>query len=225
MRPTDTEVLGKYLPAEAVAPVEHLLRQHGVHLVISRDRLSKLGDFKPGNAQRRHHISINGNLNQYEFLLVFLHELAHLYIYNRHGNSVNPHGREWKKQYGIFIREAVEAGLFHPTLKELLMGYSHKVKASGIADGAVSRALAAFGKQTPGNGWHFLEELPKSVVFQTRNGRMYLKEDKVRTRYRCLCLDNKRRYLVNPLARVRLASVDNHPGNDIHLSATNTIDG
>ncbi len=208
MRPTETEVLGRYLPSEAVAPVRHLLKKNHVHLVISRDRLSKLGDFKPGNALRRHHVSVNGNLNQYEFLLVFLHELSHLYIYNRHGHRVKPHGREWKAQFGSFVREAVEAGLFHPSLKGLLMAYSHKVKASGIADAALSRALAQFGSHTHGNGWLFLEELPQSVMFQTRNGRIFVKEEKVRTRYRCLCLDNKRRYLVNPLARVRLADKD-----------------
>jgi SprT protein len=203
MRPTENEVLGSYLPAEAVAPVGDLLTKNSVRLVITRSRLSKLGDFRPGNAKRPHSISINGSLNKYEFLLVFLHELSHLYVFKRYGIRIKPHGKEWKSQYGSILREAVEAGLFHSSLEEELTAYSHRVKASGLADVALSRALSRFDEEDALPGWHFLEELPRDVKFQTKNGRTFVKEDKIRTRYRCLCLDNKRRYLVNPLVRVR----------------------
>lgn len=203
MRPTEKELLGSCLPAEAVEPVLELLKEHRIHLVITRNRISKLGDFKPGNAKRPHTITVNGSLNKYSFLLVFLHELSHLIVFKRCSNHVKPHGKEWKQQFGAIVREAVEAGLFHPSLEEELTDYSHRVKASGVADVALSRALARFDGDNAVSGWHFLDELPHDVVFQTMNGRTFMKEEKVRTRYRCLCLDNKRRYLINQLARVK----------------------
>ncbi len=203
MRPTEKELLGSYLPAEAVAPVMKLVKEHGVRLVITGNRLSKLGDFRPGNATRPHSISVNGSLNKYSFLLVFLHELSHLIVFKKYGNRVKPHGNEWKQQFGSVVREAVGAGMFHPSLEEELTAYSHRVKASGVADVALSRALARFDSDHAVEGWHFLDELPLDVVFQTMNGRTFVKEEKVRTRYRCLCLDNKRRYLINQLARVK----------------------
>ncbi len=203
MRPTEKELLGSYLPAEAVAPVMKLLKEHGVRLVITGNRVSKLGDFRPGNATRPPNISVNGSLNKYSFLLVFLHELSHLIVFKKYGNQVKPHGKEWKQQFGSVVREAVRASMFHPSLEEELTAYSYRVKASGVADVALSRALARFDGDKAVEGWHFLDELPLDVVFQTMNGRTFVKEEKVRTRYRCLCLDNKRRYLINQLARVK----------------------
>lgn len=203
MRPTEKELLGSYLPAEAVAPVMKLLKEHGVRLVITGNRVSKLGDFRPGTSKRPHSISVNGSLNKYSFLLVFLHELSHLIVFKKYGNRVKPHGKEWKQQFGFVVREAVTASLFHPSLEVELTAYSHRVKASGVADVALSRALARFDGDNAIEGWHFLDELPLDVVFQTMNGRTFVKEEKMRTRYRCLCLDNKRRYLINQLARVK----------------------
>lgn len=229
MRPTDKELLGSHLPAEAVAPVIKLLKENGIHLVITRNRISKLGDFKPGNAKHPHCITVNGSLNKYSFLLVFLHELSHLFVYTRCGNRVKPHGKEWKQQFGSILREALEAGLFHPSLEEELTAYSHRVKASGVADVALSRALARFDGENAVRGWRFLDELPRDVVFQTMNGRTFVKEEKVRTRYRCLCLDNKRRYLINPLVRVKQIQVaDEHKTagkNQSTNDQTNTSNG
>lgn len=203
MRPTEKELLGRYLPAEAVEPVLELLREHRIHLVITRNRISKLGDFKPGNAKRSHTITINAGLNKYSFLLVFLHELSHFFVYEQCGHRVRPHGNEWKLQFGAIVREAVEDGMFHPSLENELMAYSYRVKASGVADAALSKALAKFDADDAFSNWPFLDELPRDVMFQTRNGRTFLKEEKVRTRYRCLCVQSKRRYLISELARVK----------------------
>ena len=203
MRPTEKELLGSYLPAEAVEPVLELLKEHRIHLIITRNRISKLGDFKPGNAKRSHTITVNGSLNKYSFLLVFLHELSHFFVYEQCGHRVRPHGKEWKQQFGAIVRKAVQDGMFHPSLENELTAYSYRVKATGMADIALSMALAKFDGDNAFIGWPFLDELPRDVVFQTMNGRTFVKEEKVRTRYRCLCVDSKRRYLISHLARVK----------------------
>ncbi len=203
MRPSVHEVLSRYLPVAAVEPVQQLLNKHRIHLTISRDRVSKLGDYRTARNSKPHRISVNGKLNQYAFLLVFLHELAHFIIYTNGGQQLPPHNEHWKKQYGMLIREAVEAAMFHPSLNDLLIDYSYRVRASGTADAALTLALRQFDNSIAVSGWSMLDELPGKAVFKTRNGRTFIKGEKARTRYRCLCVASRRHYLVHQMAEVK----------------------
>lgn len=204
MRRPVNEALAAYVPVDAVETVSQLLREHGVLLKISRDRLTKLGDFKPSANGSPHRISINGNLNIYEFLLVFFHELAHLMVYVAHGRRATPHGKEWKKVYGSLIRRGVEAGYFHSSVCSLLTDYSYRVKACGVAATDVVRALQAFDRQQEDSGWQLLDEIAENEVFITRGGRVFRKREKLRTRYRCLSVDDHRVYLLHGAAKVKL---------------------
>ncbi len=203
MQIPDRDVLTKFFPDTAVESVQRILEKHGILLVITRDRLSKLGDFKPGNARRPHRISVNGSLNKYACLLVFLHELAHLGIYKDFGRTVLPHGKEWKHNFGKLIRKCIAVGMFPEELAETLYTYSFKVKASGMADATLTKKLRVYDSGTMPEGWRHLDELPEKILFQIKNGRAFAKGDKLRTRYRCQCLHTKRQYLVHSLALVK----------------------
>lgn len=207
MRQTHTALLEKHLPVEAVEPFSSLLKEYQVSVRISRERHSKLGDFRPGNGIVPHLMSVNGNLNPYEFLLVALHELAHADVYRNYGRRVAPHGNEWKIRYGALIREAVDRAMFHPSLHSLLNEYSYRVKAGGIADSALVRALKIFGESQDHQAWLFLEDVPDAGIFRTRKGRRFVRGEKVRTRVRCLCLQTKRQYLVHSMTKVRMEEV------------------
>ncbi len=197
------EALSYHLPADAVDHVAKLLTSHQVNLHISRHRVTKLGDFKPAANGYPHRLSVNGNLNRYEFLLVFLHEFAHMKVYEQLGRKCRPHGAEWKAVYGDLIRSFIRKGCFDPLLTEPLTEYSYRVKASGVADITVAAALRQFDDR-PGSAtkWMFLAEVPDQAAFTMRNGRRFVKTKKIRTRYRCRCLDTKRYYLVHGEARV-----------------------
>lgn len=199
---TPEEILAAYIPMDAVEHVSGLIRHHGIQLIITGRRASRLGDFRPARGKNPHRIKVNGTLNVYEFLLVFLHELAHLVVYEQYGRSVLPHGREWKQAYGALVRQAVKQKLFHPSISNLLLDYSHKVKASGVAGLEVAKVLRNFDKQESATDWHFLDEIDENGVFQTESGRLFRKEEKIKTRYRCLCLTTRRRYLVHQSAKV-----------------------
>lgn len=69
-----------YFPAEAVSSMEQLLAQYRIRIYAKKRRHAKLGDFKPGTRVKPHQITVNSDLNPYAFLLVFLHELAHLQV-------------------------------------------------------------------------------------------------------------------------------------------------
>ena len=82
-------ILGNHLPPEAVAPIYDYLNRHRVHFHITRQRSSKLGDYRwPQKDHDYHEISINGDLNAYLFLWVFLHEAAHLETHLKHGGTL-----------------------------------------------------------------------------------------------------------------------------------------
>ncbi len=199
------EVLARYFPVQAVSHIENAVSGFRIRLKITRGRASKLGDFKPSMNGGLHQISVNADLNIYAFLLVFAHELAHLMVFERSGNSVRPHGKEWKKQFGELIRTYIEQGFFHPVLHESLIRYSCHVRASGIASEPVVRDLAVFDHGGGSDGPLLLEDIPEEALFLTRTGRLFKKEGRLRKRYRCLCLDNQRTYLFHPMAKVNRA--------------------
>ena len=87
--------LKSYIPEESFEDVLFYIQHYKVHLTITRQRQSILGDYRHAHEGKAHRISINGNLNQYSFLITLLHELAHLFTYERFGHRVFAHGIEW----------------------------------------------------------------------------------------------------------------------------------
>jgi SprT protein len=110
-----------------------------------------------------------------------------------------PHGNEWKEAYkklmGPFLRETI----FPTPILTVLSDYFENPRASSTADHHLARMLKTFDEP---NGKVVLEKLPVDAVFLLPNGRRFQKKEKVRTRFKCICLKSKRLYLFNPLAEV-----------------------
>jgi hypothetical protein len=49
----------------------------------------------------------------------------------------------------------------------------------------------------------FLEELREHTIFRF-NQKLFVRGPRVRTRYKCRCLNDRRLYLIDPTAEVRL---------------------
>jgi SprT protein len=64
--------LQDYLPPGSFEGVLHYLQHYKVHLTITRQRQSILGDYRHAYANQTHRISVNGNLNKYAFLITLL---------------------------------------------------------------------------------------------------------------------------------------------------------
>ena len=126
-------ILSNHLPAgnvEAVDMVYDYLDRHRVHFHITRERSSKLGDYRwrmVDNVTSHHEISINGDLNPYLFLWVFLHEAAHLETRLKH-SRVQPHGHEWQSEYATLIRSHVH--LFPTEVQPLLLRLTRRIPLS-----------------------------------------------------------------------------------------------
>ena len=104
--------LATFLPEGSFENVVHYLHQHKVHLTVTRERKSVLGDYRNAVHGKNHRITVNGNLNKYAFLITLLHELAHLLTHEQYGHRVAAHGKEWKKLYAQLLADFIEKKIF-----------------------------------------------------------------------------------------------------------------
>jgi hypothetical protein len=193
------QVLGKYLPAEYVSYVVDLLLEHPVQFRVAKPRKTKLGDFR---AERTGlpKITVNGDLNQYSFLVTTIHEFAHLVTFNEYGPRVKPHGTEWQNTYSKMLYPVVQAGHLPEDVANAIERSLLNVKASSCTDQNLHRVLMKYDR--PKDGFVVLETLANGEEFEL-NGKPYQKGNLRRTRYVCENTDNHRKYLISALAQVK----------------------
>lgn len=193
-----SEVLQKYIPDESVDYVLNLLYSANVQLKITRNRNSKLGDYRPPFKVKYHQISVNHNLNPYHFLLTLIHEFAHLKTWETYGNKVKPHGKEWKESFKELMQPLLTESVYPKELLKVLKKYM----LNPTATTSNVNLLQFLRKYDEKNDHMILADLPDNAVFRIHNGFVFQKLEKMRKRYKCRRLDNKKIYLVNPLVEV-----------------------
>ena len=95
--------LSAFIPDGCFPEVLKYLQQYKVHLTITRERKSILGNYRSRVSDKNHRITVNGNLNKYSFLITLLHELAHLLVHEKYGHKILPHGVQWKNEYAKIL--------------------------------------------------------------------------------------------------------------------------
>ena len=194
--------LSGYMPANSFEPVAALLQQYKVHLTISRERKSILGDYRHAHHDRSHRISVNGNLNNFSFLITLLHELAHLLTFEKYGNRVQAHGREWKTVFGNLLAEFITAKIFPTDIEFELLASLSNPAASSCAEDKLLRVLRKYDPVKDGHA--MIEDIPHHTLFATKDGRVFKKGEKLRKRYKCEEVSTKRFYLFSPVYEVRV---------------------
>jgi len=194
------EALRQYLPDNSFELVMPLITQHKVHLTITRERQSKLGDYRNAHAGRNHRISVNGNLNKYSFLITLLHELAHLLAYEKHGHTIQSHGREWKTIFSEVLKAFLHQHLFPDDIAKEIRASLHNPAASSCAEESLQRVLMNYDKRKP--GVKRIEEISDGKHFRISNGRIFQKMERVRKRYKCTELATGKMYLFSAVYEV-----------------------
>jgi SprT protein len=193
--------LRDYLPEGSFEAVHHYLQEFKVHLTITRERKTVLGDYRHAFGGKNHRISVNGNLNRFSFLITLIHELAHLVTFNQYGNSVSAHGREWKNLYAQLMAQFLKAKLFPEDLQHALERSLHNLPASSCADERLMRVLSRYDE---GKKEHVMvEQLPEGAVFATDDRRLFKKGPRLRKRFQCIDLDSGKLYLFSPVYEVK----------------------
>ncbi len=192
--------LSDFIPANTYDLVEPFLLHYKVHLTITRTRSTVLGDYRNAIAGRAHRISVNGNLNKYAFLITLLHELAHLITFEKFGHRVSSHGKEWKMQFSELLKHFLKNEIFPDDIKTQLTASLKNPAASSCADDALMRVLRKYDQIKEGHC--LVEEIPQGYCFQTKNGKLYRREEQIRKRIRAIEVDTGRVYLFSPIYEV-----------------------
>jgi hypothetical protein len=196
------EQLRSYLPENSFDKVVYFLHHYKVHLTITAQRQSVLGDYRNAVQGKNHRISINGNLNKFSFLITLIHELAHLVAFETYGNKILAHGKEWKFIYSNLLKEFITIKIFPDDIETAL---HHSVKnpaASSCAEEGLMRVLRLYDKNK--EDILLLEEIPQGAYFVTIEGRIFKKGSKLRKRFRCTEKNTDRVYLISGLYEVKL---------------------
>lgn len=200
MSSTDkASVLAQYMPAPAAPVIAKWIDYFQCEFKISKNRTTKLGDYRHPFKGDGHKISVNNDLNPYAFLVTTVHEFAHLLTWNEHKNKVKPHGTEWKANFKRMMRPFFDLNVFPADVSESIATYLNNPAASSCTDLRLARALKKYDLK---EATIQVEQLPTSAIFMLKDGRRFQKAERVRKRYRCMCLDNGKIYLFNPLAEV-----------------------
>jgi predicted SprT family Zn-dependent metalloprotease len=192
--------LSRYLPAGTEALVMHYLEHYRVHLTITKKRQTLLGDYRHPVPGRSHRISVNGNLNPYAFLITLLHELAHLITFEQFGPRVSAHGAQWKKCYGVLLAELLSQVALPAELQVELKRSLKNPAASSCAEESLMRVLKKY--DTPKAGSFLLEQLQQGESFKIADGRVFVKGEKLRKRYKCLEQRSGALFLFSPIYEV-----------------------
>jgi SprT protein len=194
--------LQQFLPPNTFEAVYHYLQVHHVHLTVARERKSILGDYRHRTSGKNHRISVNGNLNPYAFLITLLHELAHLLTFEQYGNAVASHGREWKAVFGKLLAQFIEHKVFPPDIRQALLNSLHNPAASSCADELLLRTLKKYDANE--SGLKMVEDIPHAALFQTHDGKVFRKGEKMRKRFKCVEVKTGKLYLFSPVYEVEV---------------------
>lgn len=194
--------LAAYLPEGSFEPVVAYLHQYKVHLTVTKQRKSVLGDYRHAGWGGNHRISINGNLNKYEFLITLLHELAHLLTYEQYRNKVDAHGKEWKYNYSQLLIVFVQHKIFPADVEKALQ--KSIANPSATANGETSLLLVLRNYDAVKKDGHFtVANLQVGDLFQTEKGKLFRRGVVRRKRIECLEIKTGLLYIFSPITLVK----------------------
>lgn len=192
-----------HIPTEAVEYVMQLWREHPFSFTIAGARQTCLGNYIFRN--NRHYISVNGDSNQYSFLITLVHEIAHQRVQiaeRAFKRRAMPHGDEWKYHFKTLMAPLLNNFVFPHDILAVLVSHMRNPAASSTKDPALVKVLAGYSPQELETGM-FLSEVLNEQVFSFK-GRGFKKIQERRTRVLVECVNTKKRYTIPGVAKVEL---------------------
>src|SRR5580658_7501322 len=201
------DYLRRWIPGQAAELILGYLNHYQVHLTITRERKSVLGDYRHATRSANHRISVNGNLNAYSFLITLIHELAHLVTFMEYGNKVQSHGKEWKQIYRKMLEVFIRLAVFPEDILAAIKRSLHDLPASSCADEGLMRVLKRYDKNPA--GLVLVEQVGEGACFSIGEGRIFRKGKKLRKRFQCVELSTGKLYLFSPIYEVKIVPEKN----------------
>ena len=190
----------EHIPTKSQTPVKRLLDYDNLVVKIKNERKTRHGDYRQ-LPNGKHQITVNSNLNKYQFLITLVHEIAHFEAYKNYGRLIKPHGKEWKYTFQHLMLPFLRPEIFPLALLPLLANHFKNPKASSDTDTQLAFALKQFNEN---NDKTYVFEVPLGKDFKLYNGRVFKKGNKRRKRFECMEVKTGKLYLFNPNAEVEL---------------------
>ncbi len=202
------EALAGCVPAAAVAYVVALWETEPFSFKISRTRSSCLGNYSYRNG--RHLITINNDLNVYQFLITYIHEVAHQRVFvasfkNKRKKTL-PHGTEWQQEFQKLMQPVLNDTVFPDDVLSLLRLHLLSPPASTVRDAKLMAVLRSYSAVT-NSSLCLLESLHEGDFFVFKK-RIFQKISTKRTRILCQDKESGLRYLISGHAEVERVFVD-----------------
>lgn len=186
-------ILQAHVPAAALPYCFQLWQETPFQLKITRTRQTKVGDFTSKRNIAHPRITLNHELNQYLFVITYVHEVAHLRVHLRYGNRVDPHGEEWKAGFQVLMQPVLNQNIFTEDILSELNRHMVNPKASSFADTDLTKVLRRYDRDA--SQYATLSDIPEGSIFRFQ-GRFFRKGKIRRTRVLCHEVKTKRHYLV-----------------------------
>lgn len=194
--------LEAFLPEGCFDHVVQYLYQYKVHLTVARSRKTVLGDYRHAFRGNNHRISVNGNLNKYEFLITLLHELAHLLTFEQFKNTVPAHGKEWKRLYSQLLVHFVQLKVFPDDIVKALEKSIISPAATANGETELLKVLRKYNPHIP-EGVCLLCDVPVGTVFMISNGKIFQKGELRRKRYVCAEIKTGLLYTISAITEIK----------------------
>jgi hypothetical protein len=189
-----------HIPAISLPYCQVLADKYHFKFILKRSRLTKLGDFKMNRANGQYTISVNRDLNPYQFLITFIHELAHLKVAEDHPRSVKSHGHEWKNAFKELLQPLLTEAIFPEPLLAVLSKHMTNPKAAAGSDPKLWNALKEFDHN---ESMTQLNSVADDTGFIFRK-KQFTRLKKRRTRILCRAKGSQRLYLIPGIAEVEV---------------------
>jgi len=164
---------------------------------LSKTRSSKLGDYRYDPKTKSHQVTVNEDLNPYQFLITYIHEVAHRRVHQPKGR-LKPHGAHWKHEFRRLLLPLMNDQVFPDDVLRPLARHMKNPKASTAGDPLLFQAISTYNLENDGVR---IINLKVGESFLLRSRQFQLIEKK-RTRALCLDLGNRKRYLIPMIAEV-----------------------
>lgn len=186
------QALNPFIIRAALPKILRMLNAHPVRIAFSSRKGNTLGyymppkngipgtfpaEFRPGFGHL-HTISLQVDLNPYALLFVFLHEWAHLLTRERFGETVAPHGKEWKENFRKTFEPFHSSDIFPGEILSVIDNYF--IKTSRYFETDLQEACNRYGATRKAFMRTYLSLLRKGIEIPAP--RMGQKADRIKER-------------------------------------------
>ena len=191
-------ILQNKIPKESISLISKWINELNIKLKFVNKRVTKLGDFRY-DLKNGFAITINNNLNQYSSLITLTHEIAHAFVFNKYGNNVKPHGREWKSIFKKLIVNFLNPKIFPNDILSPLSSYMINPSASTSNNLDLVISLRNYDVEIKPT----VSQIDIGERFLYSN-KVFVKEALLRKRIKCREIDTNKFYLFNPFTEIKI---------------------